>query len=254
MILFFAGTSDARELAFQVRNAGYDLIVTVVTESAAFEYREAGIVVQVGRMDHDSIINFIKKNGVQTVIDASHPFAEEASKNAMEAAKTANIPYIRYERRTQQFEYEKIHYVNNYEEASDLAAQKRGNIMLTTGSKTLQVFTDKLLQLPDTRLIARMLPRKDNMEKCEQLGLPQKNIIAIQGPFTKMLNQALYENYEITLVVTKESGKAGSVDEKITAAMELGIEIIMILRPTLDYQTVFSTFEDVLAHLNKNEI
>ena len=64
--------------------------------------------------------------------------------------------------------------------------------MLTTGSKTLADFCGRISRSTEnTRLIARMLPRVDNMEKCEELGLPQKNIVAIQGPFTKEFNKAL---------------------------------------------------------------
>jgi len=121
--------------------------------------------------------------------------------------------------------------------------------MLTTGSKTLQVFTEKLLPLSDVRLVARMLPRLDNMEKCQQLGFPQKNIIAIQGPFTKEFDRALYKQYGVTVMVTKESGKVGSVDEKVEAAKELGLDIIMIGRPKIEYGTVYSTFEEVVHAL-----
>jgi precorrin-6A/cobalt-precorrin-6A reductase len=89
------------------------------------------------------------------------------------------------------------------------------------------------------------------MEKCEKLGVPQKNIIAIQGPFTKEFDQALYKQYGVTVMITKESGKVGSVDEKIEAAKELGIEVIMIGRPKIDYGTVYSDFSDVVQEINK---
>jgi precorrin-6A/cobalt-precorrin-6A reductase len=98
-----------------------------------------------------------------------------------------------------------------------------------------------------------MLPRLDNMEKCQQLGFPQKNIIAIQGPFTKEFDRALYKQYGVTVMVTKESGKVGSVDEKVEAAKELGLDIIMIGRPKIEYGTVYSTFEEVVhALVNQN--
>ena len=118
------------------------------------------------------------------------------------------------------FRDEKLIIVGDYEEASKIAATKRGVIMLTTGSKTLAVFAKELLGLENTRVIARMLPRMDNMEKCAELGIEQKNIVAIQGPFSKELNKALYEQYGVTLMITKESGKVGSVDEKLKAALE----------------------------------
>ncbi|MED4604482.1 precorrin-6A/cobalt-precorrin-6A reductase, partial [Paenibacillus validus] len=50
MILVMAGTSDARELAIRIRQAGYELLATVVTESAAKSLMEAGVPTQVGRL------------------------------------------------------------------------------------------------------------------------------------------------------------------------------------------------------------
>lgn len=251
MILVLAGTSDARALALEIKKEGFALLATVVTENAASEFKETGITVQVGRLTDEEMVGLIETKGIQAVVDASHPFAEEASKNAMNAAKTAGVPYIRYERESQTFQYEKMKVVESYEEAADIAAAKKGVVMLTTGSKTLHVFTEKLLGKPDVRLIARMLPRVDNMEKCEQLGFPQKNIVAIQGPFSKEFDQALYKQYGVTLMVTKESGKVGSVDEKVEAAKELGIEVIMIGRPKMNYGTVYSKFFDVIQELHK---
>jgi precorrin-6A/cobalt-precorrin-6A reductase len=251
MILVLAGTSDARALALEIKKDGFDLLATVVTENAAAEFRETGIKVQTGRLTDEEMVRLIETKGIQAVVDASHPFAEEASKNAIHAAKTAGIPYIRYERESQTFKYEKMRVVDSYEQAAEIAAAKKGVVMLTTGSKTLQIFTRKLLGDPEIRLIARMLPRVDNMEKCEQLGLPQKNIVAIQGPFSKEFDQALYKQYGVTIMVTKESGKVGSVDEKVEAAKELGIEIILIARPKLNYGTVYANFIDVIQELHK---
>jgi precorrin-6A/cobalt-precorrin-6A reductase len=251
VIFMLAGTSDARALALDIKNEGLQLLTTVVTENAATEMTKAGIPVHVGRLPADEMIHLIQTNEANVVVDASHPFAEEASKNAMEAAKQLGLPYIRYERESQSFDYEKLTVVSSYKEAAKIAATKKGVVMLTTGSKTLQVFTEELLDKPDIRLLARMLPRLDNMEKCEQLGFPQKNIIAIQGPFSKEFDQALYKQYGVTLMITKESGKVGSVDEKVEAAKELGIEIIMIARPKMDYGVSFSEFSPIIKLLKK---
>lgn len=249
MILFLAGTSDAKELALLLYKEGYELIASVVTENAANELKQVQIPVRVGRMNEEMFERYVIEQRIEVMIDASHPFAEELSRTAMKVAKKVSIPYIRYERESKSYEHRLVTYVNHYEEAAELAAQKKGVIFLTTGSKTLQIFTEQLLNLPNTRLIARMLPRKDNMEKCEALGLPQKNIVAIQGPFTKEFNKALFKQYGVTLMITKESGKEGAVDEKLEAALELNIETIMIKRPKMKYETMFHTFEDVLNHV-----
>ncbi|WP_368503881.1 precorrin-6A reductase [Alkalihalophilus sp. As8PL] len=249
MILFLAGTSDARELAILLKNEGHSLLTTVVTDNAAIELKKAGLDVYVGRLKKEDFVRMIKEQSFQAVVDASHPFAEEASLNALNAATEAGISYIRYEREKQSHDGKGITKVDSYAIAAQQAFEKKGVIMLTTGSKTLQIFTEILLHQPDIRVIARMLPRKDNMEKCERLGFPQKDIVAIQGPFTKEFNKVLYQQYGVTTMITKESGKVGSVDEKVEAAIELGIETIMIKRPKVDYKNLYSDFSGVLAHI-----
>ncbi|HZG17261.1 MAG TPA: precorrin-6A reductase [Candidatus Bathyarchaeia archaeon] len=250
MILVFAGTSDARDLALRIQQEGYDLLTSVVTESAAKSMQEAGLPVRTGRLTDSETTELIQTLGIHTVVDASHPFAEEASKNAMAAAKAAGVPYIRFERERASYpQHEKVTIAKDYKEAAELAAERRGVIMLTTGSKTLQIFTERLHGLPDTTLVARMLPRIDNMEKCQELGIEQKNIVAMQGPFSKELNKALYIHYGVTLMITKESGKAGAFDEKVEAALEMGIETIIIARPPIAYGTMFSDFAGVLDEL-----
>ena len=255
MIFFLAGTSDARELAAALQQDGYPLIASVVTENAVKELKQVDIPAFAGRMDAEAMQAFVLEKKAGVIVDASHPFAEEASKNAMEAAGRAGVPYIRFERKEQNFkESPLITYVSTYEEAADKAAKTKGTVMLTTGSKTLAIFTEKLLPIEDIRLVCRMLPRKDNMEKCEQLGLPQKNIVAIQGPFTKAFDQALYEQYGVKCMITKASGQRGSVDQKVEAAKELGIETIVIERPVIDYKNRCSSFEEVRDMLYKLEI
>jgi precorrin-6A/cobalt-precorrin-6A reductase len=252
MIFMLAGTSDARELALKIQQVGYSLMTTVVTENAAKGMHDAGLPVQVGRLTASEMADLVRTGGYRVVVDASHPFAEEASKNAMAGAKEAGVPYIRYERENSHpFDHPLITLVEDYAQAADYAAKKDGVVMLTTGSKTLKVFTDRLLNQPGITLVARMLPRRDNMEKCEELGIEQKNIVAMQGPFPKELNRALYDHYQVTLMITKESGKVGSVDEKIEAALEMGIETVVIARPKMEYGTHYSDFESLIQELNQ---
>lgn len=250
MILVLAGTSDARELAQRIQGKGYALLTTVVTDSAAHSMHEAGIPVHVGRLDAEQLVQLAREQAVRVIVDATHPFAEEASRNAMTAAETQQIPYIRFEReQLEQSHHQGIIWADDYKQAAEIAADKGGSIMLTTGGKTLHIFTERLLGQPNITLIARMLPRLDNMQKCEQLGMEQKNIIAMQGPFSKELNAALYRHYNVTLMITKESGKIGAVDEKLEAALEMGIECIIIGRPSIPYGTVYSDFEGVIQDI-----
>lgn len=252
MIFFMAGTSDARELALAIQATGYPILASVVTEHAANNLRESGLKARFGRLDESAMLELFQEVGVTLLVDASHPFAEEAHRTAMKAAASQGIPYIRFEREHQNFaDHPLISYVETYEQAAILAAQKKGSVMLTTGSKTLQIFTEQLGGQAGVRLVARMLPRADNMEKCAALGVGQQDIIAMQGPFSRSLNEALYQHYGTTVMVTKESGGPGAVDEKVEAALGMGIEVIIIGRPNINFSSRLSSIDDVIAEIGR---
>lgn len=252
MILFLAGTKDARELAENIFNEGYSIIATVVTEEAAQSYKEMSIPVTVGRKTVEEMAELINEKQIRLVIDSTHPYAEQASLNAIEAAKMAGVPYLRYERSSAKYkEHPNIHYVYSYEEAAIAAKKIKGTILLATGSKTLNIFTKHLSEDSHIRLIIRLLPIEENMQKCKELGIDKKNIIALQGPFTSELNRALFNAYNVDVLVTKETGEAGSMDEKVITALEMGITTIIISRPMIEYPLVCSTYNEIFDELNK---
>lgn len=77
MIFMLCGTSDARELALQIRDNGFNVLTSVVTESAAASLSEAGLDVRTGRMTADEMAAMIRELGIQAVVDASHPLQKK---------------------------------------------------------------------------------------------------------------------------------------------------------------------------------
>ena len=78
---------------------------------------------------------------------------------------------------------------------------------------------------------------------CEAAGIPHRNIIAVQGPFSEELNKAVIREYEIDVMITKDSGTAGGFPEKISAAKDCQIPVIVIARP----EEEGLSFEEILA-------
>jgi precorrin-6A/cobalt-precorrin-6A reductase len=252
VIFFMAGTSDARELASTLQRAGYPLLCSVVTESAAHSLRAAGLKARIGRLNREQMEDELRSIGARLLVDASHPFAEEAHRTALAAAEAVGIPYIRFERAAKEYGNQSgVTVVDTYEQAAELAFAKKGSIFLATGGKTLHIFARKLAGQPDIRLVVRLLPCVDNMVKCDELGIEQKNIVAMQGPFSREMNEALYRHFGTTLMITKESGDVGAVDEKVQAALQMGIEVIVIGRPKIEYGTSFSTVDGVLEEVRR---
>ena len=170
----------------------------------------------------------------------------------MDACHAANIPYIRYERRSVPIDYENVYRVASYEEAAQTAARLGKTVFLTTGSRNLKsfVFSEAL---KDHDIIARILPTAKVLAECEDMGLTPKQIIALQGPFSEELNIALYRQYGADVVVTKNSGEIGGTDTKLTAAKALGLPVVIIDRPSIEYDEVAYTFDEVL-HFTKEKL
>ena len=246
MIFVAAGTQDGRELAGTLLQAGYDVTASVVSsygEKLLKQYPR--LIINDKPLDEEALEDYIRQHGVRLFVDASHPYAANVSENAMRACRAANIPYIRYERASVPVDYDKAYPVESYEEAASTAARLGATVFLTTGSRNLKAFvlSDAL---KGHTIIARILPTAGVLKECEELGLTPKQIVALQGPFSEELNIALYRQYGADVVVTKNSGEIGGTDTKITAAKKLGLPVVMIDRPKLDYDVIAYTFEEVL--------
>ena len=246
MIFVTAGTQDGRELAGALLQAGYEVTASVVSsygEKLLKQYPR--LIINDKPLDEEALEDYIRQHGVRLFVDASHPYAANVSENAMRACRAANIPYIRYERASVPVDYDKAYPVESYEEAASTAARLGATVFLTTGSRNLKAFvlSDAL---KGHTIIARILPTAGVLKECEELGLTPKQIVALQGPFSEELNIALYRQYGADVVVTKNSGEIGGTDTKITAAKKLGLPVVMIDRPKLDYDVIAYTFEEVL--------
>ena len=108
--------------------------------------------------------------------------------------------------------------VKSTEEAVSYLKSASGNILLTTGVKTLEKYVCEA-KLKD-RVIARILPSKESMDIAYSLDISPRNIVALEGPFSKEFNKELIRKYDIKVLVTKNSGERGGFNEKLEAAKE----------------------------------
>lgn len=251
MILVISGTGDGRELVQELMQQGYKLLVSVTTDYGKDLMESDDTFINAVPLDTVGMINLIRLKNIRCIVDASHPYAVNVSRNAMKAACITGIAYIRYERPSALLpSYDKLFLVNSYEAAAEKAGQSGTNIFLTTGSRHVKIFKQHSV-LSKHRLIARVLPQVKSIEDCLAAGFSLKDIIAVQGPFSHEFNKAMFAAYAAEAVVMKNSGNIGGTDTKLTAAMELGLAIIVIDRPQMDYGKVVQSFQAVLDCLKE---
>ena len=230
-ILIFSGTSEGRRLSGILANAGAEVHVRVATEyGAEVMCYDDDIDVKVGSCGGaEGIAKEITDNGHEIVVDATHPYALNITKHIKQACEATGVLYIRLKRDESMTESDRIVKVSSVQEAVDYLKDKDGNILASTGSKDIALYT----QIPDykERVTARVLSTVESMQKCAEYGFSGKNLICAQGPFSEDTNYATLKQIDAKYIVTKDSGTAGGYEDKVRAAMRAGATVVLIERP-----------------------
>lgn len=227
-IIIFGGTTEGRVLSGFCADNKINAYISVTTDyGASLIGKSSCLHILINRMNIDEISEFIKAHNIKLAIDATHPYALEATQNIREACLKTDIRYIRIARE---------HSLNDYGEYFDSIVQitehlnkTTGRILITTGSKSLENF--KMINNFKERCIVRILPSDSFVQNCMQLGFSLDNIIAEKGPFSEEHNIEQIKKYDIKYLVTKDSGNLGGFREKVTAAQKTGCKLLILNRP-----------------------
>ncbi|MHB1042645.1 MAG: precorrin-6A reductase [Eubacteriales bacterium] len=236
MILVLAGTTEGREMIAALSALGRRVTAAALTSYGAEIARSAGAgEVLCGGLAEDSLCALLQSRKFKAVVDCTHPFAVTVTETARQACARHGVPYYRCSRPAAELPaHPLVKKVGDWEEAAGaVAALECRNIFLAIGTRRLDLFVNSPL-LRQKRLIARVLPEVGSLAACRSLGLPPRDIVAIQGPCGRELNLALYRHCGAEAVVTKEDGTAGGLEDKVSAALELGLPVIIVSRPRED--------------------
>ena len=247
-VWLIGGTSDSVAIAKILVVNNISFVVSIATQAAIDLYGD-GTKVKIGCMEREAMQCFCQQEKIKTVIDASHPYAVEVSSNAIALTSQLNIPYLRYERSS----CSKTNSISNNSLVTELESfetllsgdyLKEQNVLLTVGCKALPRF---IAWQGRATLYARVLPKLESLTIAKNAGFKSDRLIAIRPPLGFALEKALWQQWNISLVITKASGKAGGEDIKRQVAAELNIPLIIITRPKIVYPQQTSDIEEILA-------
>lgn len=257
-VVIFGGTSEGRMLSECLcRNKiAHTLCVATDYGEEVLEHSEYAHVLQ-GRLDTEQMTDLIRREQCRIVVDATHPYAVEVSKNIRKACERTKMKYLRFLRDKESvIDVRSDVLVSSATEAAAYLDGQEGAIFLTTGSKELPAFTAGVHKTE--RLFVRVLPSAAVVASCRELGLEGKQICAMQGPFSEEMNRALLQQTKAAWLVTKDTGITGGFPEKVRAARSLGVRLVIIRRPEesgLDYESVLQVLEAVLEQkIEDNEL
>ena len=116
-------------------------------------------------------------------------------------------------------------------------------VFVTIGSKEIRFLNRK----PKPFYLIRMINEPEN-----KMLLDRFKLIFDRGPFIFEQELEIMKEFSINKLITKNSG-SNAVVEKIHAARELGIEVIMIERPTLPKRKLFTDENQVVQFFSTPE-
>lgn len=254
-ILLLSGTSEGPVLARALLDAGFDVVATVTREEARQHLFGAllhAIRVEVRGFTAESLEHYLAQGGAGLVLDATHPFAARITHIASTVCTGLRVPYVRYQRPDWEPPAGTV-YAASYAEAAEMLSSLGSRIMLTIGAKQLKHF----MPLHDRlTLFARVLPSPASVQQALDARFTQDRILALRPPFSRAFNTSIFCEYKVDVLVTKASGTAGGVVEKVLAAHDLGMTTLMIRRPESPGLISVSTLEAAVyackKHLGKS--
>jgi precorrin-6A/cobalt-precorrin-6A reductase len=236
-ILILGGTEEARALAEALVQMGHEVTTSLAGRTSEPMIPKGELRIG-GFGGPEGLANYIHREGVQRLVDASHPYAVQMAHNAVEAARAANVPLVRLLRPAwSEPQYAFWHRVGNSEDAA-AGLPPGAQVMLTVGHKDLGIF----LAREDCSFVVRTI---------EPMGYdlpPHAQTLVSRPPYFVGAETELLKAHGITHLITKNSGGV-QTEAKLRAAQQLRIAVVMIARPELPVANEVMTVGRAIAAL-----
>jgi len=241
-VLLLGGTTEANQIGRALSAAGIAGIYSYAGRTATPVPQP--LPTRVGGFGGvDGLASYLKQERITHVIDATHPFANQISRNAAEACATTSTPLIAYLREPWiETLGDQWRHVDSFENAASALPGRPARIFLAIGRQHLAPFAAQ----PQHFYLLRLVDVLDTA-----LPLPNAEIVVARGPFTLEGDLALLRDHGITHVVTRNAGGEGA-RAKLDAARTLGLPVIMIDRPVLPERRTAQSVDEIMRWLTQS--
>lgn len=222
MILVLGGTTEGRSAVQVLEESGATYYYS--TRGDAQEVAMMHGIRVTGAMDQEAIVDFCRQHDIRLLVDAAHPFAVQVHRNTMLAARRLHLPVVRYERQypphTDCFTW-----CSDYDDAvSKLQEAGINRLLALTGVQTIARLRDYWMQ---NECWFRILNRDDSHAIAVRQGFPADHLVYYEESTTAELLSTVSPQ----AILTKESGRSGGFDEKVSAARQAGVQVFVVCRP-----------------------
>lgn len=243
-LLLLGGTSEAADLARALAEAFRTRLSVTYSIAGRVSPRNAppGRLRVGGFAGPEGLAAFLRSDGVDMLIDATHPFAARMSRNAHLACEVTGTPRLILRRPPWMPQPgDRWTEVDDLAEAARLLPDLGRRAFVTLGALDLT----PLLAAMDMTWVLRALDRP-----AAPPPLPGCRVILGRGPFDAEAEEALMRAEEVDVLLTKASGGAGT-EAKLTAARRLGLPVVMLRRPPQEPGETVETVADALAWVRR---
>ena len=239
-VLILGGTTEASALArLLAGDSRFEATLSLAGRTST--PRPQPIATRVGGFGGTGgLTDFLAAQKIEAVVDATHPYADQISANAVAACQRSGVPLASLVRPPWHQESGDLwQSVPSTEAAVAALGAARRCVFLTVGRQELHLFA----AAPQHRYVARLI------EAPQQAGLPPDLVLLQQrGPFDVEAERRLLHERGIDIVVSKNSGGSATYP-KLTAARALGLPVIIIERPVKPAGHIVTSPEEAVAWL-----
>ncbi len=221
-ILVLGGTTEASALA-RLLAGDRRFEATLSLAGRTEQPRPQPIATRVGGFGGvDGLASYLDTAKIEAVIDATHPYADQISANAVAACQRTGTRLVSIVRPGwQPVPGDRWQMVHDATEAARALGPGAKNVFLSLGRLDLHFF----VAAPRHHYIARVIdpPQRSELP-------PDITLVRARGPFDLAAERSLLVDEKIEVVVSKNSG-GDATYPKIEAARALGLPVVMIARP-----------------------
>ena len=248
-VWILSGTADGPILAERLIKLDYIVFISVVSYKAGNVYPlNSKLHIFTGILNNKrEIKDFILKHQINFIVDATHPFAINISKNLKSACNDISLPIFRYERVYQYKSNVKI--ISNFE---DMAHEtiKNKNILLAIGSRALSEVA-RLYSDLGANIFARILATPHAISKGFSSCINHSRLAIINPSNSKSDNIEYYlcKHWMIDYILCRDSGGYSQIiwDE---ICLKSNIKLYLLKRPEMETNSlIFSQYDDLIKNI-----